>query len=104
MRASLGLTGLTGVRRSVGRVRRFGERMQGPFNEPPLGVVPCPSDGTPLGMGPWPSDGTPLGVGPCFCEACEACEACPLVGLALMRKRIRARVAFEPVRRNAEPL
>jgi hypothetical protein len=33
------------------------------------------------------------------CEACpcEACEACPLVGLALMRKRIRARVAFEPL-------
>ncbi len=29
MLASLGLTGLTGVRRSVGRVRRFAERMQG---------------------------------------------------------------------------
>jgi hypothetical protein len=38
--------------------------------------------------------GTPLGVGPC---PGEACEACPLVGLALMRLRIRARVAFEPL-------
>jgi hypothetical protein len=51
--------------------------MQGPFNETLN-----------------PSDGTPLGVGPC---PCKACEACPLVGLALMRKRIRARVAFEPL-------
>ena len=33
-----------------------------------------------------PFSETPLGVGPC-----------PLVGLALMRKRIRARVAFEPL-------
>jgi hypothetical protein len=68
--------GLTGV-------RRFAERMQGPFNETTEPVLAL------LAM-----QGTPLGVGPC---PCEACEACPLVGLALMRLRIRARVAFEPL-------
>jgi hypothetical protein len=43
--------------------------MQGPFNETPLGVGPCPSDGTPNPSDgtPNPSDGTP--------NSCEACEA-----------------------------
>ncbi len=35
--------------------------MHCPFNETPLGVGPCPSDGTPN-----PGEA---------CEACEACEA-----------------------------
>jgi hypothetical protein len=48
--------------------------MQGPFNETPLGVGFCPSDGTPLGVGPCPCEACEA----CGAyEACEACETCP---------------------------
>ena len=66
--------GLTGV-------RRFAERMQGPSNGTPLGVGPCPSDGTPNSCEACeacPCEACEAcSCEACSCEACEASQACP---------------------------